>query len=194
MELGLPSTGTTGARRGRSRLQPGPEDLAAHERARGRIPPGACVALRSGWDAHVATPRFRNADASGALRFPASPRRGAAAARARRRRRGGGHAGRWTLRDFALHLAWLGAGRWGLECAANLGALPPTGATIVVGRRGSRAAPAGRAAGRAARWRSCDARPTAATAPARPRRRSAPSAAPASAPSAAVNIAAGVVR
>ncbi|MBD0274268.1 MAG: cyclase family protein, partial [Acetobacteraceae bacterium] len=47
-----------------------PEDVAAHERAHGRIPPGACVALRSGWDARVGTPRFRNADPSGALRFP----------------------------------------------------------------------------------------------------------------------------
>jgi hypothetical protein len=37
-----------------------PEDLAAHERTHGRVPRGACVALRSGWDAHVATPRFRN--------------------------------------------------------------------------------------------------------------------------------------
>ena len=46
------------------------EDLAVHEHAHGPIPPGACVALRSGWDAHLATPRFRNADASGALRFP----------------------------------------------------------------------------------------------------------------------------
>ena len=98
------------------------------------------------------------------------------------------------LRDFALHLAWLGAGRWGLECAANLGALPPTGATIVVGRRGSRAAPAGRAAGRAARWRSCDARPTVRDSARPSPLKISPSAAPASAPSAAVNIAAGVVR
>ena len=119
MELGPPSTGTTGARRGRSRLQPGPEDLAAHERARGRIPPGACVALRSGWDAHVATPRFRNADASGALRFPASPRRGAAAARARRRRRGGGHAGRWT--SATSPCIWLGSAQ-----AAGGSSAPPT--------------------------------------------------------------------
>ena len=36
-------------------------------------------------------------------------------------------------RDFGFHLAWLGAGRWGLECTANLGLLPPTGATIVAG-------------------------------------------------------------
>ena len=25
--------------------------------------------------------------------------------------------------DFAFHVAWLGAGKWGLECAANLGQL-----------------------------------------------------------------------
>jgi kynurenine formamidase len=113
-----------------------PEDLAVHERAHGRIPPGACVALRSGWDAHVATPRFRNADASGALRFPgfrpdvAPPllERGVAGVAVDTLSLDYGGS-----RDFAFHLAWLGAGRWGLECAANLGALPPTGATIVAG-------------------------------------------------------------
>lgn len=113
-----------------------PDDVAAHERAHGRIPPGACVALRSGWDAHVATPRFRNADASGALRFPGfrpdvAPlllERGAAGVAVDTLSLDHGGS-----RDFAFHLAWLGAGRWGLECAANLGALPPTGATVVAG-------------------------------------------------------------
>ena len=113
-----------------------PEDVAAHERAHGRIPPGACVALRSGWDARVGTPRFRNADPSGALRFPGfrpdvAPlllERGAAGAAVDTLSLDHGGS-----RDFAFHLAWLGAGRWGLECAANLGALPPTGATVVAG-------------------------------------------------------------
>ena len=113
-----------------------PEDLTAHERAHGRISPGACVALRSGWDAHVATPRFRNADASGVLRFPGF-RPDMAPLLLERGVLGVAvdtlsldHGG---SRDFAFHVAWLGAGRWGLECAANLGALPPTGATIVAG-------------------------------------------------------------
>ncbi len=113
-----------------------PEDLAAHEHAHGRIQPGACVALRSGWDAHVATPRFRNADASGAMRFPGfhpdtAPlllERGVAGVAVDTLSLDHG-----SSRDFGFHLAWLGAGRWGLECAANLGALPPTGATIVAG-------------------------------------------------------------
>ena len=113
-----------------------PEDLAVHERAHGRIQPGACVALRSGWDAHLATSRFRNADASGAMRFPGfrpdtAPillERGVAGVAVDTLSLDHGGS-----RDFAFHLAWLGAGRWGLECAANLGALPPTGATIVAG-------------------------------------------------------------
>jgi len=35
--------------------------------------------------------------------------------------------------DFPVHTAWLGAGRWGLECLANLGTVPPVGATVFVG-------------------------------------------------------------
>jgi kynurenine formamidase len=113
-----------------------PDDVAAHERAHDRIPPGACVALRSGWDGHVTTPRFRNADASGTMHFPGFRpdvvpillERGAAGVAVDTLSLDNG-----SSRDFAFHLAWLGAGRWGLECAANLGALPPTGATIVAG-------------------------------------------------------------
>lgn len=113
-----------------------PEDIAAHEAAHGRIPQGACVALNSGWDAHVATPRFRNADAGGKLRFPGfrpdvAPLllgRGAAGVAVDTLSLDHG-----SSADFAFHVAWLGAGKWGLECAANLGQLPATGATIVAG-------------------------------------------------------------
>jgi hypothetical protein len=54
-----------------------PDDIAAHERQNGALPAGACVALRSGWDKHVATPAMRIPRAS--CTFPAftptSPRR-----------------------------------------------------------------------------------------------------------------------
>lgn len=113
-----------------------PEDIAAYERGHGRIPAGACVALKSGWDAHVATAQFRNADGGGKLRYPGF-RPDVAKLLLERNVAGvavdtlsldhGGSA------DFAFHVAWLGAGRWGLECAANLGQLPPKGATIVAG-------------------------------------------------------------
>ena len=45
-------------------------DLSAFEAAHGIIPPGACVALLSGWAEKVATPGFRNADAAGVMHFP----------------------------------------------------------------------------------------------------------------------------
>jgi kynurenine formamidase len=35
--------------------------------------------------------------------------------------------------DFATHYSWLPAGRWGLECVANLADMPASGATMVVG-------------------------------------------------------------
>ena len=112
-------------------------DLVAWEREHGRLPAGGTVALWSGWEAHLHTPLYRNADATGTMHFP-----GFAAA-----------AAEWLLRereviglavdtlsldpgnsqDFPVHAAWLGAGRWGLECVANLGAVPPVGATLIVG-------------------------------------------------------------
>lgn len=113
-----------------------PEDVAAHERAHGRIPAGACVALNSGWAAHVATPRFRNAQPGGALAFPGF--RPDVAALLLERGVAGVAVDSLSLdhggsRDFAFHVAWLGAGRWGIECVAGLAELPPTGATLVGG-------------------------------------------------------------
>jgi kynurenine formamidase len=35
--------------------------------------------------------------------------------------------------DFAVHYAWLPTGRYGIECLAGLDAVPPAGATLVVG-------------------------------------------------------------
>ena len=34
---------------------------------------------------------------------------------------------------FAVHVNFLGTGRWGLENVANLGQIPPRGATVFVG-------------------------------------------------------------
>jgi kynurenine formamidase len=35
--------------------------------------------------------------------------------------------------DFATHVTILGAGKYGVEGIANLGNVPPTGATVIVG-------------------------------------------------------------
>lgn len=116
--------------------QLGAADLAAFEAANGTLAPGTAVALNSGWDTHVGTEKFRNADAAGTLHFPGfHPDLAAVLARK-------GISGvvvdtlsldHGVSSDFAFHYKWLGSGHWGVEAAANLAALPPKGATLVVG-------------------------------------------------------------
>ena len=113
------------------------DDLAAHEAAHGPIPPGACVALLSGWADRVGSAGFRNADAAGVMHFPGFS---LAAARVLAEERGARALAVDTLSldpgaaaDLPVHAYWLAGGRYGLECVANLAGLPPTGATLVVG-------------------------------------------------------------
>lgn len=112
-------------------------DLSAFEAAHGPIPPGACVALLSGWAEKVATADFRNADAAGVMHFPGFS---LAAARFLAEERGARALAVDTLSldpgaavDLPVHAFWLADGRYGLECVANLAGLPPVGATLVVG-------------------------------------------------------------
>jgi kynurenine formamidase len=113
-----------------------PEDIVAFESAHGPVSEGACVAMLSGWDQHVASEKFRNADDKGAMHFPGFH---VEAAHALMERNAAGIAVD-TLSldygpspDFATHYAWLPSNRWGLEAVANLAELPATGATLVVG-------------------------------------------------------------
>ena len=114
------------------------DDLRQWETRHGRVPAGAFVAMHSGWDARAASAdRFLNRDAKGTLHSPGFSE----------------PAARWLIdeRDicgvgvdtlsldagaaqkFVAHLAFLGAGKYGVELLANLGTVPPSGATIIVG-------------------------------------------------------------
>jgi kynurenine formamidase len=114
------------------------DDLLAWERRHGRIPAGAVVALHSGWEERVGDPaRFLNADASGTMHMPGWS----------------GEAVEWMVNErdingaaidtlsldagnsttYPAHRFLLGAGKYGLENVANLGRVPPAGATLVVG-------------------------------------------------------------
>jgi kynurenine formamidase len=93
------------------------DDLLAWEKRHGRLPRGAFVAMHSGWDARIEE----------AARFLAQERDIVGA-------------GVDTLSldiaaasKFVAHLALLGAGKYGVELMANLGRVPPAGATIIVG-------------------------------------------------------------
>lgn len=113
------------------------DDIRGYERRWGRIPDGACVAMHSGWDKHVRSPRFRGADDAKVLHFP-----GFALETAdfliRERKVVGMAVDTLSLdhgpsKDFAVHYKWLPSGRYGIECIANLDKLPPSGATLVGG-------------------------------------------------------------
>ncbi|WP_029057364.1 cyclase family protein [Stappia stellulata] len=112
------------------------EDLKAHEEAHGPLPEGGCVAMNSGWAAHVGSEKFRNADAEGVMHFPGFSREAAMYMMEK------GVVGMavdtlsldfGASKTFDTHYAWLPTERWGIECLAGLDEVPATGATLVVG-------------------------------------------------------------
>lgn len=125
-----------------------PDDLSAWVSANGEFPDRACVAMLSGWADKVETEAFRGADAEGVLHFPGFH----PDATAMLLETQVAAIGVDTLSldygpsaDFATHYAWLGAGRYGIECLAALDRLPVTGATLIVGapkHRGGTGGPA----------------------------------------------------
>ena len=114
-----------------------PDDLVAWTAVNGPFPAHCCVAMNSGWGAHVNSDKFRNADAEGKQHYP------------------GFHVEAVQMllevttaigiasdtlsldhgisANFATHYAWLPTNRWGLENIANLDSLPAVGATLIVG-------------------------------------------------------------
>ena len=114
------------------------DDVLAWEKQNGRLPAGAFVAMYSGWGSRVGQPdRFLNKDAKGTMHAPGFSEE---VAKFLTKERDIVGAGVDTLSldiaaasKFVAHLAFLGAGKYGVELLANLNAVPPSGATIVVG-------------------------------------------------------------
>jgi kynurenine formamidase len=115
-----------------------PDDILAWERRHGRLPAGAAVFLNSGWDGRAdAGEPFLNRDAAGVMHFPGVS---VEAAEFLVREREVALMGVDTLsldagpsEDYPAHSTLLGAGVWGAECVANLGAIPPAGAMVFAG-------------------------------------------------------------
>jgi len=115
-----------------------PKDLERHERRYGRIPRRAAVFMYSGWESRVDDPQaFKNPDTEGQYHFPGWSI----------------EATEWLLENrrisalgvdtmsldigasttFDVHLALLGADKYGVENLANLKRIPPSGAEVFVG-------------------------------------------------------------
>lgn len=112
-------------------------DLKEWERSFGRLPSECCVAMNSGWDRHVYTDRFINFDGDGQRHFPGFHEDAAHFLLEERNVRAmavdTASLDRGMTDEFPVHVAWLGANRWGLENVANLSSMPAWGGTIVVG-------------------------------------------------------------
>lgn len=114
-----------------------PDDIAEWVADNGPLPERCVVAMHSGWARHLGTNMFRNADASGAMHFPGFHPETAALLMAESSAVGIAvdtlSLDRGISSDFAVHVNWLGAGHFGIECVAGLETLPAGGAVIVVG-------------------------------------------------------------
>jgi kynurenine formamidase len=114
------------------------DDVLAWEKQHGRVPAGAFVAMYSGWGARIGNgERFLNKDAKGTMHAPGFSED---VAKFLTKERDIVGAGVDTLSldiaaasKFVAHLAFLGAGKYGVELLANLNTVPAAGATIVVG-------------------------------------------------------------
>jgi kynurenine formamidase len=116
----------------------GVDEILAWEREHARLPERAAVLLHTGWDARAADPpAFVNLDAAGVMHFPGFSE----------------HAIAWLCRERVIvgigtdalsfdpgtdtgyhgHKTLFRAGKWAVECVANLARVPPIGATLVVG-------------------------------------------------------------
>ena len=114
------------------------DDVLAWEKQHGRLPAGAFVAMYSGWGSRIANAEsFLNKDAKGTMHAPGF---GEDVAKFLAKERDIVGAGVDTLSldiaaapKFVAHLAFLGAGKYGVELMANLNTVPASGATIVIG-------------------------------------------------------------
>lgn len=114
------------------------DDILAWESEYGPLPEGAFVAFTSGWDTRFSDPEaFVNLDAEGIQHYPGFAPDAAVFLVEQRSIVGIGtdtlsqDPGNST--DFGTHVAILGAGLYGIEGAANLGSVPASGATVIVG-------------------------------------------------------------
>ena len=113
------------------------KDVMDWESRYGKLPNDCCVAMNSGWDRHVYSDKFINFDEDQVRHFPGFhvdtaefllEQRNVTAIAVDTASLDQG-----STSDFPVHVAWLGANRWGLENVANLSSVPAWGATIVVG-------------------------------------------------------------
>lgn len=116
-----------------------PDDIKKWEASNGPLPEGSCVAMNSGWHRLVGDPKFTGNDDQKRNHTPGFHAEAAHFLISERNVKGIGvdtlslDTGLNSSGAFPVHYEWLGSGRWGVECLANLDAVPEVGAHLLLG-------------------------------------------------------------
>ncbi len=113
------------------------QDIFNWEKTHGKIPDRACVFMYSGWEKHLYDEKFIGLDKNGVKHFPGISVEAAKFLVEERNISGVGvdviSFDPGYDHEYKTHKIILGAGKWALECVANLDRIPATGATVFVG-------------------------------------------------------------
>jgi kynurenine formamidase len=116
-----------------------PDDIKAWESKNGPLPEGCCVVMNSGWHRLVGDPKFTGNDNEKRNHTPGFHIEAAQFLIGERNVKGIGvdtlslDTGLNSGGQFPVHYEWLGSGRWGVECVANLDTIPESGARLFLG-------------------------------------------------------------
>lgn len=113
------------------------EDINNFEKQHGKIPDNACVMMYSGWEKRLKDPSFVGLDSNGVKHFPGFSNDAIKFLLDNRNIAGIGvdvlSFDPGVDENYTGHKTLFTAGKWGVECVANLNTIPKTGATIIVG-------------------------------------------------------------
>lgn len=112
------------------------DDIAKFEKEFGRIPSHACVMMYSGWEKHLNDSLFVGLDSKQVKHYPGFSNDAIKFLVNERNIAGIGvdvlSFDPGTDENYTGHKTLFEAGKWGVECVANLNKIPKTGATVIV--------------------------------------------------------------
>lgn len=113
------------------------EDINEFEKEFGTIPDNACVMMYSGWEKHLKDSLFVGLDNNGVKHYPGFSNEAIKFLVTERNIAGIGvdvlSFDPGIDENYTGHKILFEAGKWGVECVANLNKIPKTGATVIVG-------------------------------------------------------------
>jgi kynurenine formamidase len=112
------------------------DDIKKFEKEFGRIPEHSCVMMYSGWEKHVRDSLFVGLDSNQVKHYPGFSNDAIKFLVADRNIAGIGvdvlSFDPGIDENYTGHKTLFEAGKWGIECVANLSEIPKTGATVIV--------------------------------------------------------------